>query len=130
MADELIRVEGNELAIAVDNRTADLLKPLDQEILLYETYLSGLGRVDDPEALDALKAQDPLILLREDDFLDEYAIAVHDISGRKLGYISEKDNLVFARLMDAGKRITAKVKSIDSGEPYKKVRISLFLVDF
>ena len=32
--------------------------------------------------------------------------------------------------MDAGKRLTAKVKSIDSGEPYKKVRFSIYLVDF
>ena len=70
------------------------------------------------------------MLLRENDFLDDHAISVQDKAGRKLGYIAEKDNLVFARLMDAGKRLTAKVKSIDPGEPYKKIRFSIYPVDF
>ena len=34
MADELIRADGNELALAIDNKISDLLKPLDQVILL------------------------------------------------------------------------------------------------
>ena len=32
---------------------------------------------------------------------------------RKLGYIPEKDNIVFARLMDAGKYLIAKIDRIE-----------------
>ena len=49
---------------------------------------------------------------------------------RKLGYIPEKDNVVFARLMDAGKLLTAKVKHIEPKGSFRMINISIYLVDF
>ena len=54
-----------------------------------------------------------------------YAILVLDEEGRKLGYIPEKDNLVFARLMDAGKYLTAKMTDIDKDTPFVRINIDI-----
>ncbi len=130
MGSELIIGTDDSIALAVNNKNDDLLKPLYNEILLFETYLSGTKRLADCSAIDTLRPGDSLILLRKNDFLDDFAILVTDDNRRKVGYIAEKDNMVFARLMDAGKRLTAKVKSIDFGEDFDKVRISIYLIDF
>lgn len=130
MADELMNIAGGDIALAAEHKINRLLEPLNKEILLFDTYLSGFNRVDDQTSLDKLNAGDALILVREDDFLDDYAILVMDKSHRKIGYIAEKDNIIFARLMDAGKRLCAKVRSNDPGEHFRKIRISIFLVDF
>ena len=48
---------------------------------------------------------------------------------KKLGYVPEKDNIVFSRLMDAGKMLKAKIAEIKPGGWYTKINISIFLVD-
>ena len=60
--------------------------------------------------LDEIATGDKLRLRREDNKFDEKAILVLDEKGRKLGYIPEKDNLIFARLMDAGKQLFGRIK--------------------
>jgi hypothetical protein len=47
----------------------------------------------------------------------------------KLGYIPEKDNIVFARLMDAGKTLKAKINKIEDLETWTKASIGIYLVD-
>ena len=49
---------------------------------------------------------------------------------RKLGYIPEKDNIVFARLMDAGKYLIAKIDRIEPKGSFRQINISIYLVDF
>ena len=61
---------------------------------------------------------------------DEKAILVLDQENRKLGYVPEKDNLVFSRLMDAGKLLTGKVIDIEQLGSFKKIRIGIYLVDY
>ena len=39
---------------------------------------------------------------REDNKFDSNAILILNADKKKLGYVPEKDNVVFARLMDAG----------------------------
>ena len=50
-------------------------------------------------------------------------------SGKKLGYVPEKDNIVFSRLMDAGKILKAKIVKIQDQESWTKVSIGIYLVD-
>ena len=45
----------------------------------------------------------------------------------KLGYVPEKDNIVFARLMDAGKLLAAKITKRGS---FTQISIGIYLVDF
>ena len=48
----------------------------------------------------------------------------------KLGYVPEKDNLIFARLMDAGKLLVAKIKKIQKRGTFTQISIGIYLVDF
>ena len=47
----------------------------------------------------------------------------------KCEYI-EKDNVVFARLMDAGKLLKAKVTGMELKGGFHMIRIGIYLVDF
>ena len=49
---------------------------------------------------------------------------------KKLGYVPEKDNLVFARLMDAGKLLVAKITKIQKRGSFNQISIGIYLVDF
>ena len=49
---------------------------------------------------------------------------------KKLGYIPEKDNNVFSRLMDAGKLLAAKVLNKEQKGTFTQIRISIYLTDF
>lgn len=48
---------------------------------------------------------------------------------KKLGYVPEKDNIIFARLMDAGKLLRAKIMDIKQKGNYTQVSIGIYLVD-
>lgn len=69
--------------------------------------------LDDNEAINEtkkdLKEGDNLVLQRKDNKYDSNAILVLTEDKRKIGYVPSKDNIVFARLMDAGKMLKAKI---------------------
>ena len=50
--------------------------------------------------------------------------------GKKVGYVPEKDNIIFARLMDAGKLLSAKVTKISRTGTFYQISIGIYLVDF
>ena len=49
---------------------------------------------------------------------------------QKLGYVPEKDNIIFSRLMDAGKLLTAQVKKIEQKGGFRQISIGIYLIDF
>ena len=49
---------------------------------------------------------------------------------RFAGYVPEKDNIVFSRLMDAGKLLIARIKNIEEKGTFTRIRIGICLVDF
>lgn len=132
MSNELIQNHSNELVETLNqNGGVDkLLKPLIREIHLFDTYIAGTTHLKDPSILLQLNPQASLKLVREQNQFDPNAIVVLDSSNKKLGYIPEKDNIVFSRLMDAGKALSAKIKSIQKKKSFMDVRISIYLVDF
>ena len=131
MANELTTKTKDMVALMTDHSLGDLIKPLSHEILLFGSYIAGTSYIDDQSIFDELKDGDKLFLKREpDNRFDENAILVLDENGRKLGYIPEKDNLVFARLMDAGKDLTARMTDMDKDAPFVRINIDIYLVDF
>ena len=131
MANELTIGKQNMVSLVSDNPLGDLLKPLKTEILLFDSYIAGTTHIKDDSIFDDIKEGDVLVLQREpDNKFDENAIMVLDSQKRKLGYIPEKDNIVFARLMDAGKYLTAKVKYVEPKGTFRMIRINIYLVDF
>ena len=131
MADELMIGTTNAVALVSGTSLEKLLKPLKQEILLYDTYVAGTGYINDKTILDELKNGDVLWLQREpENKFDEKAILVLDEKKRKIGYVPESDNTVFSRLMDAGKYLTAKIVKMETKGSFRQINISIFLVDF
>jgi hypothetical protein len=131
MANELTIGKKNMVSLVSDNALGDLIKPLSHEILLFDSYVAGTTHIKDETVFDDVKEGAELTLLREpENRFDENAILVLDEKKRKLGYIPEKDNIVFARLMDAGKYLTAKVKDYEPKGSFRKISISIYLVDF
>lgn len=130
MANELTVGKENVITTISDKGIGELIKPLSREIHLFDSYVAGTTHLDDKSVLDDIKEGDKLILRREDNKFDSNAILILDSKQRKLGYVPEKDNIVFARLMDAGKILTAKIKHIEPKGSFRMINISIYLVDF
>lgn len=131
MEKELTINKKNMVSLVTDNPLGELIKPLSHEILLFDSYVAGTTHIKDETVFDEIKVGDKLILQREpENRFDENAILVLDDKKRKLGYIPEKDNIVFARLMDAGKYLIAKIDRIEPKGSFRQINISIYLVDF
>lgn len=110
MENELTIGKQNMVFLVTDNPLGNLIRPLSHEIMLFDSYVAGTTYIEDESVFDEIKEGDKLVLKREpENRFDENAILVLDGKNRKIGYIPEKDNIVFARLMDAGKYLMAKM---------------------
>jgi hypothetical protein len=131
MSNELTEHKDSELVSAISRQGIDeMLKPLIREIHLFDSYVAGTTHLEDQTVLDEIKVDDKLSLLREDNKFDSNAIIIKTESQKKLGYVPEKDNIIFARLMDAGKMLAAKIKDIEKKGSFTKIAIGIYLVDF
>jgi len=92
--------------------------------------VAGTTHLQDPTVLDTIRIDDKLILQRENNKFDDNAILFLTEDKRKLGYVPEKDNLIFARLMDAGKLLAARIKKIEIKGSFNQISIGIYLVDF
>lgn len=131
MANELTTNQTGELVLAMEQHAIrDLLQPLIREIHLFDSFVAGTTHLSDPSVLEEIKVGDQLSLLRENNKFDSNAILILTADKKKLGYIPEKDNIIFARLLDAGKMLAAKIKGIEKKGSFTKIAIGIYLVDF
>ena len=131
MDNDLIKTQKETLVASIEQHgIGELLKPLIREIHLFDSYVAGNTYLEDKSVLEKVKEHDRLSLLREENKFDENAILIITESGEKLGYIPEKDNIVFARLLDAGKALAAKINSIKKQGGFYQINIGIFLIDF
>jgi len=107
-----------------------LIKPLVNEIHLFDTFVAGTTYLKDASVLERIKVDDKLSLVREDNKYDSNAIIIKNEADEKLGYVPEKDNVIFARLMDAGKMLMAKIKKIEKKGSFVQISVGIFLIDF
>lgn len=125
------KIKPNELAEKI--ATTDLgtlIKPLTKEIYLFETTIAGTTHIEDQAIFDTLKVNDKLHLLREDNQYDKKAIMLLTEDKKKIGYVPKDDNIIFSRLMDAGKLLIARIKSLDKKGNWNIVNINIYLIDF
>ena len=131
MSNEIIKTDKGGLVTAINQQgIGEMLKPLIREIHLFDSYVAGTTHLEDQTVLNEIKVDDKLSLLREDNKFDSNAIIIKTESQKKLGYVPEKDNIIFARLMDAGKMLAAKIKNIEKKGSFTKIAIGIYLVDF
>ena len=130
MADELEINKGGVVSLIDNHELGEILKPLVREIYLFNSYVAGTTHLEDQSVLGEIKEEDDLLLQREDNRFDQNAILVLTNERRKLGYIPKKDSVVFARLMDAGKLLKAKITTIEHRGDFTEIGIGIYLVDF
>ena len=131
MANELTTNRTGELVLAMEHKEiGELLQPLIREIHLFDSFVAGTTHLTDPSVLEEIKVGDQLSLLRENNKFDSNAILILTADKKKLGYVPEKDNIIFARLLDAGKMLAAKIKGIEKKGSFTKIAIGIYLVDF
>ncbi len=129
MANELTETQKNMVSLVQGSELGDLIKPLIKEIHLFDTYIAGTTHLKDKSVLENIKVGDTLSLRREDNKYDSHAILILNDKGEKLGYVPEKDNLIFARLMDAGKLLKAKISEITPKGGFTLISVGIYLVD-
>ena len=130
MANELTKKEEGIVSLVQGNELGDIIQPLIKEIYLFDSYIAGTTHLEDASVLKQIRVGDMLNLMREDNKYDSNAILVLNGEQKKLGYIPEKDNIVFARLMDAGKLLKAKITKMEEKRGFRLISIGIYLVDF
>lgn len=131
MGNEIVIKDDAAIALTEQFDIGELIKPLQKEIFLFDTYIAGTMHLQDTSVISKLNVGDKVIFQREpNNRYDDKAIVVLNEKKEKLGYVPEKDNVVFSRLMDAGKMLTGKINEIKDKHGFIQVAIGIYLVDF
>ena len=131
MGNEIVIKDDSAIALTEQFDIGELIKPLQKEIFLFDTYIAGTTHLGDPTVLGRIKTGDKVVFQREpDNRYDDKAIMVLNDTKEKLGYVPEKDNVVFSRLMDAGKMLTGRINDIKDKHGFIQVAIGIYLIDF
>jgi len=128
---ELIKGEGNDLVSLLHGKGGNLTipKPFARDIFLFETHVAGTSYIEGIDELEPhLNIDDKLDFFREPDNLhDNKAIVIKNADGVKIGYVPKADNVIFSRLMDAGKLLFGRITSKDMQGNWLKVNIKVYL---
>lgn len=128
---ELMKGQGGSLIGMLHGKGGELEvpKPFERDIFLFDTYVAGTSHVEGIEELEPhINIDDKLDFFREpDNTYDNKAIVIKNADGVKIGYVPKTDNVVFSRLMDAGKLLFGKVTSKEMQGKWLKMGIKVYL---
>lgn len=107
----------------------EIAKPFERDIFLFDTQVAGTSHIEGIENIEPnLKVGEKLHFFREpDNIYDEAAILVMTQNNEKIGYVPKKDNIVFARLMDAGKLLFGKIAEKEMHGGWLKIKMEIYL---
>ncbi len=130
MAD-IVKGEAGELIGLLHGKNGEgvIPVPYERDIFLFDTTVAGTTHIEGIEELEPyLKEGDRLSFFREpDNSYDQQAIVIKTPKGVKIGYVPRKDNLIFSRLMDAGKLLFGKISGKEKKGRWVKIDIQVFL---
>ncbi len=109
------------------NELSELLKPLTKEIYLADTHVSDL--LFSKESPLHFKKGEELTLKREHTPYDEFTVAVYQ-KDKRIGELSEFHEEIYARLLDAGKALKARVKFFVIEGEFQVLSVSIYMIDF
>lgn len=103
--------------------------PFERDIFLFDTRVAGTSHVEGIKDLEPhMHVGDRLEFFREpDNPYDKAAIVIKNADGVKIGYVPKQDNVIFARLMDAGKLLFGKITAKEMKGSWLKIDIKVFL---
>ncbi|MDD7015844.1 MAG: HIRAN domain-containing protein [Firmicutes bacterium] len=127
----LIKSESGGLVSLLHSTNGEIVipKPFEQEIFLFDTYVAGTTHVENIDVLEpGLDKGVRLDFFREpNNKYDSRAIVIKTQGGDKIGYVPKQDNVIFARLMDAGKLLFGKIESKEKKGSWLKINIKVYL---
>lgn len=128
---DLVKSGGSGLVGLLHGKNGEISipKPFEKDIFLFDTYVAGTTHIEVIEELEPhLTNDDRLEFFREpDNRYDKQAIVIKTVDGVKIGYVPKQDNVIFARLMDAGKLLFGKITSKEKKGSWVKIYIKVFL---
>lgn len=128
---DLVKSGGSGLVGLLHGKNGEISipKPFEKDIFLFDTYVAGTTHIEGIEELEPhLNNDDRLKFFREpDNRYDKQAIVIKTVDGVKIGYVPKQDNVIFARLMDAGKLLFGKITSKEKKGSWVKIYIKVFL---
>lgn len=128
---DLEKRQQNELIAYLLGRESGLAapKPYERDIYLFDTFVAGTTHVEGIEEIgENLAEDDKLVFYREpENRYDPQAIRIETVRKEKIGYVPREDNVVFSRLMDAGKVLFAKVISKEMRGNWLRIKIKIYL---
>jgi len=99
-----------------------------RQILLARMHIAGTAYYDAEAVADRLRPGQRLALRRQlENRYDALAIEILGPEGHKLGYVPRRRNEMPARLMDAGKRLSAQTESVSQQGSWLNIQVSLYL---
>lgn len=109
----------------------NLPTPFEREIELFDTIIAGTTHIENiEECTKDLTQEDILTFYREpNNPYDPHAIMILTEKGEKIGYVPKKDNVVFSRLMDAGKLIYGRITTKECQGNWVKIDLKIYLKD-
>ena len=112
-----------------DEGTKNLPKPFEKEIFLFDTHIAGTTFIEGILELEPqFQLEEKLNFYREpDNPHDPQAILIKNNNGNKLGYVPKADNLIFSRLMDAGKLLYARISTKKINGKWLNITIKVYL---
>ena len=104
-------------------------KPFEHDIFLFDSQVAGTSFIEGIKELEPhLKIDDRLEFFREpNNPYDAKAIVIKNTDGIKVGYVPREDNVIFSRLMDAGKILFGKITHKEMKGKWLKIKIKIFL---
>ncbi len=107
----------------------DIGRPFAHDIFLFDTHVAGTSHIEGiNELYEFLQLDEKLNFFREpNNQYDSQAIVIKTANGTKIGYVPKTDNLIFARLMDAGKLLFGKISDKSIKGKWVKINIKVFL---
>lgn len=128
---DIMKSQGSGLVSLFHGTNGELVipKPFEKDIFLFDTYVAGTTHIEGIEELEQyLNIEDKLDFFREpDNKYDEQAIMIKTVNGLKIGYVPRQDNVIFARLMDAGKLLFGRISAKEKKGNWIKISIKVYL---
>ena len=128
---DLVKSGGSGLVGLLHGKNGEISipKPFEKDIFLFDTYVAGTTHIEGIEELEPhLNNDDRLEFFREpDNRYDKQAIVIKTVDGVKIGYVPKQDNVIFARLMDAGKLLFGKRMSASTKQEKSCFLIGILL---
>lgn len=115
----------------ITSGNSGLTMPFAREISLLECHIAGTNFRPAIAAVEPSLGVGAIFRLQREPHNkhDAFAIAIFDANNYHLGYIPRTHNAVLAKLLDAGKNLSAKLIAKEFVESWLKLEIEIFLND-